>query len=172
MTMPHPKGWRIGLPLTPQATPPGWSVGLRFAEQSIPDADQLTPGGTLPLAALGFAGTLTAAFTERSSTDLTPSGTLPLAALGFVGTLAAPYSSGVHRPLVHGSVVAWQQAQTLPTTALVSPFGHAFALHPGGALPLGLPGFAGALSGRYAERAFLSPGGTLPLALGFTGGGR
>ncbi|WP_242700415.1 hypothetical protein [Comamonas denitrificans] len=164
------RGWRIGLLLTPQATPPGWAVGLRFAEQSIPDADQLTPGGTLPLAALGFAGTLTAAFTERSSTDLTPSGTLPLAALGFAGTLAAPYSSGVHRPLVHGSVVAWQQAQTLLTTALVSPFGHAFALHPGGTLPLGLPGFAGALSGRYAERAFLSPGGTLPLALGFSGG--
>ena len=43
MTTPRPKGWRIGLPLTPQATPPGWAVGLRFAEQSIPDADQLTP---------------------------------------------------------------------------------------------------------------------------------
>ena len=50
MTTPRPKGWRIGLPLTPQATPPGWAVGLRFAEQSIPDADQLTPSGTLPLA--------------------------------------------------------------------------------------------------------------------------
>ena len=45
------RGWRIGLPLTPQASPPGWAVGLRFAEQSIPDTDQLTPGGTLPLAA-------------------------------------------------------------------------------------------------------------------------
>ena len=50
MTTPRPKGWRIGLTLTPQATPPGWAVGLRFAEQSIPDADQLTPGGTLPAA--------------------------------------------------------------------------------------------------------------------------
>ena len=52
MTTPRPKGWRIGLPLTPQVTHPGWAIGLRFAEKSIPDADQLTPGGTLPLAAL------------------------------------------------------------------------------------------------------------------------
>ena len=92
MTTPRPQGWRIGLAFTPtQTTPPGWAVGLRFAEQSVPDADRLTPGGTLPLAALGFAGTLTAAFTERSSTDLTPGGTLPLAALGFAGTLTGAY---------------------------------------------------------------------------------
>lgn len=91
MTTPRPKGWRIGLPLTPQATLPGWSVGLRFAEQSIPDADQLTPGGTLPLAALGFAGTLTAAFTERSSTDLTPGGQLPLLLPDFSGGLTGHY---------------------------------------------------------------------------------
>ena len=77
MTTPRPKGWRIGLPLTPQATLPGWAVGLRFAEQSIPDADPLTPGGTLPGWAIGLR------FAEQSIPDtdqLTPGGTLPLAA--------------------------------------------------------------------------------------------
>ena len=34
MTMPHPKGWRIGLAFTPQTTPPGWAVGLLFFWQS------------------------------------------------------------------------------------------------------------------------------------------
>ena len=170
----HRPGYQAGLDfdIQPVGVPAGYALGLEFVRGPVPprpDPSTVRPGGSLPAPAIAFAGVLRASV-QSSAATLRPGGSLPFAALGFAGTLAAPYSSGVHRPLVHGSVVAWQQAQTLPTTALVSPFGHAFALHPGGTLPLGLPGFAGALSGRYAERAFLSPGGTLPLALGFTGG--
>lgn len=45
MTMPHPKGWRIGLPLTPQATPPGWSVGLEFIRGEKPADSTISPAG-------------------------------------------------------------------------------------------------------------------------------
>ena len=37
MTTPRPKGWRIGLPLTPQATLPGWAVGLEFIRGDKPE---------------------------------------------------------------------------------------------------------------------------------------
>ena len=81
MTQPR-RGWRIPLALgQPGTQPPGWAIGLRFAEQSIPDADQLTPGGTpggtLPGWAIGLR------FAEKSIPDadqLTPGGTLPLEA--------------------------------------------------------------------------------------------
>lgn len=148
MTTPRPKGWRIGLPLTPQATPPGWAIGLRFAEQSIPDADQLTPGGTLPLAGVGFAGTLTAAFTERSSTDLTPGGTLPLLLPEFSGGLAGHYferypaQPGGVLPLAL-PIMGGQLAGRYFERALVAPTGH---------LPTPLLDFTGSLSAPYDSR--------------------
>ena len=45
MTMPRPKGWRIGLPLTPQATRPGWSVGLEFIRGEKPADSTISPTG-------------------------------------------------------------------------------------------------------------------------------
>lgn len=148
MTTPRPKGWRIGLPLAPQAPSPGWAVGLRFAEQSIPDADQLTPGGTLPLAALGFAGTLTAAFTERSSADLTPGGQLPLLLPDFSGGLTGHYlerypaNPGGVLPLALPAM-GGQLAGRYFERALVAPTGH---------LPAPLLGFAGSLLAPYDSR--------------------
>lgn len=147
MTQP-PRGWRIPLALgQPGTPPPGWAIGLRFAERSIPDADQLTPGGTLPLAALGFAGALHADFVERDSTDLAPGGTLPLLLPSFTGALAGRYFE--RYPV--------QSSGTLPLLlpgfggALSARYAERALLGPGGALPVSV-GFAGSLSAPYDSR--------------------
>ena len=44
MTQPR-RGWRIGLPLTPQATRPGWSVGLEFIRGEKPADSTISPTG-------------------------------------------------------------------------------------------------------------------------------
>ena len=54
------RGYSIPLTLgQSSALLPGWAVGLHFAEQSITDADQLTPGGTLPATSTEGVPTMT-----------------------------------------------------------------------------------------------------------------
>lgn len=95
-----PRGYAIGLALTPSNPPRGYAVGLEFAPGVTPpertDVD-LQPGGAFPALSIAFTGTLGARYFERM--QATPGGVFPALgshATAFEGVIAARYFEHVN----------------------------------------------------------------------------